>query len=302
MGVTNVPFYRRISIIGLVLALVAALALVAGPPGRAAAASTLLSQGKTATASSTESAAYPASDAVDGNTGTRWSSAFSDPQWLEVDLGSSASITQVVLQWEAAYATAFQIQTSSDGTNWTTIYSTTTGTGGTQTLNVTGTGRFVRMLGTARGTQFGYSLFEFQVFGTAGAGGTCSTTNAALNHPATASSTENATFPAANAFDGNTGTRWSSAFSDPQWLSVDLGATHTISQVKLNWEAAYAKAFQIQTSNDGTNWTTIYSTTTGTGGNQTLNVTGAGRYVRVYGTQRATQYGYSLYEFQVIGS
>jgi hypothetical protein len=164
MGVTNVPFYRRISIIGLALALATALLLVAGPPGRAAAASTLLSQGQPATASSTESAAYPASNAVDGNTGTRWSSAFSDPQWLQVDLGASASITQVVLQWEAAYATAFQIQTSPDGTNWTTIYSTTTGTGGTQTLNVTGTGRYVRMYGTARATPYGYSLWEFGVF------------------------------------------------------------------------------------------------------------------------------------------
>ena len=298
MGVTNVPFYRRISIIGLVLALVAALALLAGPPGRAAAASTLLSQGKTATASSTESAAYPASDAVDGNTGTRWSSAFSDPQWLEVNLGSSASITQVVLQWETAYATAFQIQTSSDGTNWTTIYSTTTGTGGTQTLNVTGTGRYVRMYGTARATAYGYSLWEFQVYGSL-AGGTCSTTDAALNQPATASSLENATFPASNAVDGNTGTRWSSAFSDPQWLEVNLGSSQTICQVTLNWEAAYATAFQIQTSPDGSTWTSIYSTTTGTGGVQTLSVSGTGRYVRMYGTTRATQYGYSLWEFGV---
>ena len=51
---------------------------------------------------------------------------------------------------------------------------------------------------------------------------------------------------------------------------------------------------------DGTNWTTIYSTTTGTGGTQTLNVTGTGRYIRMYGTARATQYGYSLWEFQVM--
>ncbi|HEY4701807.1 MAG TPA: discoidin domain-containing protein, partial [Streptosporangiaceae bacterium] len=62
---------------------------------------TNLALNKTATASSTESGAYPASDAVDGNTGTRWSSAFSDPQWLEVDLGSSQSICSVTLNWEA---------------------------------------------------------------------------------------------------------------------------------------------------------------------------------------------------------
>ena len=285
------------------MALAAALALAASPASRANAA-TLLSQGMPATASSTENASFPASNAVDGNTSTRWSSAFSDPQWLQVDLGASASITQVVLQWETAYATAFQIQTSADGTNWTSIYSTTTGTGGAQTLNITGAGRYVRMYGTARATPYGYSLWEFQVYGTAssgggGTGGSCGTTNAALNQPATASSTENAGFPASAAVDGNTGTRWSSAFSDPQWLQVDLGSSQTICQVTLNWENAYATAFQIQTSPDGTTWTSIYSTTTGTGGIQTLAVTGAGRYIRMYGTARATQYGYSLWEFGV---
>lgn len=70
----------------------------------------------------------------------------------------------MTLDWEAAYATAFQIQTSPDGTNWTTIYSTTSGTGGTQTLSVSGTGRYIRMYGTARATQYGYSLWEFGVF------------------------------------------------------------------------------------------------------------------------------------------
>jgi len=289
--------------VAVVATLAAALALAAGPAGRASAAATLLSQGQPATASSTENASFPAANAVDGNTSTRWSSAFSDPQWIQVDLGASASITQVVLQWEAAYGKSFQIQTSPDGTNWTSIFSTTTGTGGTQTLNVTGTGRYVRMFGTARGTQFGYSLFEFQVFGTLGSGGggggTCSTTNAALNQPATASSTENASFPAANAVDGNTSTRWSSAFSDPQWIQVDLGSSQTICQVTLNWEAAYGKAFQIQTSPDGTNWTSIFSTTTGTGGVQALAVSGSGRYVRMFGTARGTQFGYSLWEFSV---
>ncbi len=134
-----------------------------------------------------------------------------------------------------------------------------------------------------------------------GGGGTCGTTDLALNQPTTTSSTENAGFPAPNATDGNTGTRWSSAFSDPQWLEVDLGTTRSICGVSLNWEAAYAKAFQIQVSNDNSTWTTIYSTTTGTGGVQNLTVSGSGRYIRMYGTARATQYGYSLWEFDVYG-
>ncbi|SNY73264.1 DUF1996 domain-containing protein [Paractinoplanes atraurantiacus] len=121
------------------------------------------------------------------------------------------------------------------------------------------------------------------------------------NRPTVASSTENGGAPAAAAVDGNPATRWGSAWSDPQWLRVDLGSTATVTSVKITWEAAYAKAFQLQTSADGAAWTTIYSTTNAAGGTQTLPVSGQGRYVRVYGTQRGTGYGYSLYEFQVYG-
>jgi beta-glucanase (GH16 family) len=258
-----------------------------------------IAQGKPTTASSVENSSYPPSNATDGNTGTRWSSAFSDPQWLQVDLGQTYSITGVTLNWEAAYARAFQIQTSTDGSNWATVYSTTSGTGGVQNLAVSGTGRYIRVYGTQRATPYGYSLWEFAVSGSPASGGAALLSQ---GHPATASSLENSSFPAANAVDGNTATRWSSAFSDPQWLQVDLGSVHTISQVVLNWEAAYGKAFQIQTSTDGTNWTTVYSATSGTGGTQAVPVSGSGRYVRMYGTQRATPYGYSLWEFQVFGT
>ncbi|HEV2782334.1 MAG TPA: discoidin domain-containing protein [Actinophytocola sp.] len=128
----------------------------------------------------------------------------------------------------------------------------------------------------------------------------CGTANAALNRPATASSVEHAGTPASAAVDGSASTRWSSAFSDPQWLQVDLGATQQICRVGLNWEAAYARSFQIQVSGSATGpWTTIFSTTTGAGGNQTLDVSGTGRFVRMNGTVRATQWGYSLWELSV---
>ncbi|WIM99514.1 DUF1996 domain-containing protein [Actinoplanes oblitus] len=134
----------------------------------ASAADGLLSQGKPVTASSTESAAFPAVNAVDGNLGTRWSSAFSDPQWLRIDLGASATITSVTLDWEAAYATSFTLQSSATGSSWTTLYSTTTGAGGRQNLPVAGSGRYVRLTTTARATQWGVSLNEFQVYGSGG--------------------------------------------------------------------------------------------------------------------------------------
>ncbi|WP_182882608.1 discoidin domain-containing protein [Microbispora sp. H10949] len=281
----------------LVLVVACVVAATAGS-GPAHAAPVLLSQGKAATASSTENASTLASAAVDGNTGTRWSSAFGDPQWLQVDLGTTATLSQVTLNWEAAYARSFKIQVSADGSAWTDVYSTTSGTGGTQTLAVTGSGRYVRVYGTARATAYGYSLWEFQVYGTTSSSG-CGTADAAQGRPATASSAENASTPASAAVDGNTGTRWSSAFGDPQWLQVDLGSVKTICKVVLTWEAAYATAFRIQVSDNATTWTDVYSTTTGTGGTQTLDVTGSGRYVRLYGTARATAYGYSLWSFTV---
>ncbi|HEX4724859.1 MAG TPA: discoidin domain-containing protein [Pseudonocardiaceae bacterium] len=257
---------------------------------------------KTATASTTESTQFPASNVVDGDVTTRWSSTFSDPQWIQVDLGQATPIDHVRLNWEAACASAYQIQTSNDATNWTTVFSTSNNPGGQQDASFNATARYVRVNMTARASAFGDSLYEFEVYSLGGGGGTPTTTLLSQGHPATASSVENTSFPAPNAVDGNTGTRWSSAFSDPQWLQVDLGATHTISQVTLNWETAFGKAFQIQTSNDATNWTTIFTTTTGTGGVQTLNVSGSGRYVRMLGTQRGTQWGYSLWEFQVFGT
>ncbi|MFE7169910.1 beta-1,3-glucanase family protein [Streptomyces sp. NPDC057616] len=158
---------RSRAALGLVVVLIAAF-FAALAPSPAHAADTLLSQGRPATASSTENATFPASAAVDGNTGTRWSSAFADPQWIRIDLGSVQQLSRVTLNWEAAYATAFQIQTSNDANTWTTVHSTTTATGGTQNLTVSGSGRYVRLYGTARATPYGYSLWEFQIYGPGG--------------------------------------------------------------------------------------------------------------------------------------
>ncbi|MFF3608319.1 RICIN domain-containing protein [Streptomyces sp. NPDC002463] len=136
----------------------------------------------------------------------------------------------------------------------------------------------------------GFVTFQWTVTGT----------DIARGRPTIASSAEATSLSADQATDGNPSTRWASAYSDPQWLSLDLGTTRTIRQVKLSWEAAYGRAYQIQTSDDGTNWTTIYSTADGTGGTDDLvNLNGSGRYVRMYGTARGTDFGYSLWSMEV---
>jgi hypothetical protein len=122
-------------------------------------------------------------NAVDGNLSTRWGSATAgapptpavpgvDPSWLQIDLGSSQSFNTLIINWENAYATQYEIlYTNADpATNptWSVAYTNNAGVGGTETLNFpTVTGRYVRLLGIQRATQYGYSVYEFQVYNVA---------------------------------------------------------------------------------------------------------------------------------------
>jgi endo-1,4-beta-D-glucanase Y len=441
------------------------LAVTIGTP------SSNLALNKSTTTSSVEGTGLEGSKAVDGSGTTRWASAAGvDPQWIRVDLTTSYNINRVKIVWEAAYASAYQVQVSADGNTWTTIKSVTGNTALTNDwTGLTGTGRYVRVNGTARGTQWGYSIFELEVYGTTGctvpaqpgsitgntsvmagssqtysisavsgatsytwtlpsgwsgsststsitttagtAGGTISvvanntcgagpartlavtvttctipaqpeaingntsvtagssqtysisavsgatsytwtlpsgwsgsststsiaatagnaggnisvvannacgssaprtlavtvtssSTNIALNKSATASSIEGAGFEASKAVDGSGTTRWASIEGvDPQWVRVDLNAAYNINRVKITWEAAYASAYQVQVSTDGSSWTTIKNVT----GNTTLTndwtgLVGSGRYVRINGTARGTAWGYSIFELEVYGT
>ncbi|MEU0353861.1 discoidin domain-containing protein [Streptomyces cyaneofuscatus] len=149
----------------------AATLLAFVPATKAEAAPVLLSQGKPVTASSEENYGTPATAAVDGNANTRWSSAASDPQWIRVDLGATTRLSQVVLDWETAYGKGYRIELSTNGSTWSTAYQTTTGDGGTDTLDISGEARYVRVYGTARGTGYGFSLWEFKVYGESGGTG-----------------------------------------------------------------------------------------------------------------------------------
>jgi hypothetical protein len=139
----------------------------------------------------------------------------------------------------------------------------------------------------------------------------CTGTNVALNKQASSSSNQLTTLTANRAFDGlnnqksvEDGSRWSSAFSDPQWLQVDLGASHKIDCVYIDWNYSSARDYDIQTSTNGTTWTTVKSV----GGSNTFsianfpNFNSTARYVRVYGKTRTTPWGYSIWELGVYGS
>jgi hypothetical protein len=127
-----------------------------------------------------------------------------------------------------------------------------------------------------------------------------------LNKPYTVSSTEaNLGNVAENAVDGDEATRWSSLYADPQWYVVDLGEEYDIEEVVISWEVASAKDYSIEVSTNKVTWTPLVTKTNMASGariDKLTDLAGSGRYVRIYGTARNTQYGYSIYEFEVYGS
>ena len=129
---------------------------------------------KTVTVSSVENNSLNGDLAVDGNTSTRWGSGYSDPQTLTVDLNAVYAVNRVVIKWEASYATHYQIQLSTDEQQWITVANITNGNGNTDEFNFGAqNARYVRMYGTQRTTignaQYGYSIYEFEVYGEAAA-------------------------------------------------------------------------------------------------------------------------------------
>ncbi|TDD88537.1 PQQ-dependent sugar dehydrogenase [Actinomadura rubrisoli] len=125
-------------------------------------------------------------------------------------------------------------------------------------------------------------------------------TNLALQRPVKVSSVEKAGVEGPKAVDGNLTTRWSSKRTDPQWIEVDLGAARPVGYVLLRWEAAYGKEYKVQTSTGGGVWTTVHTRTNGNGAVDVIQfVPVSARWVRIYGTKRATTYGYSLFEMEV---
>ncbi|MCG6498859.1 discoidin domain-containing protein [Kitasatospora sp. A2-31] len=128
--------------------------------------------------------------------------------------------------------------------------------------------------------------------------------NLAAGEPTAASSTEwwnpFVSYASGRSVDGDTGTRWASEWSDDQWLRIDLGSTQLVGRVTLDWERAYARAYRIEVSTDGSTWQSVWSTTTGDGGLDTARFAGVpARYLRIQGQQRGTQWGYSLHEVGV---
>ncbi|TCK65817.1 discoidin domain-containing protein [Curtobacterium sp. PhB136] len=254
--------------------------------------------GKPVTTSSDESGNLAGEAAVDGDSSTRWSSSAHDGEWLTVDLGETVPVDKVQIDWEAAYADSYRIQTrtNTDAT-WQTAAAMPHGAGGEETLSLHGVAaRYVRLLADTRHTNYGVSLWNFRVYSKEGA----PTPDLARGAVVSSSDDESASVPARNAVDGDSTSRWASGHTDDQWLTVDLGASEPVHQAKIRWEDAYGRGYRIQGRNASTDhWTTLASESDGDGDTDTLALNGSWRYVRLQGDERATPYGYSVYDFEI---
>lgn len=253
-------------------------------------APTNIAAGKTATASSTANGNV-ANNVTDGNQATRWESSSSDPQWVYVDLGSSQTVGRVKLNWEVAYGKTYKIQVSDNASTWTDVYSTTTGDGGIDDISFAPTSaRYVRMYGTQRGTQYAYSMYEFEVYVDAlsnvdvSVGGTASDNGA--SNPANEDETK--------AFDKSSFTKWL-VYSTTGELRYDFAGTAAYKVTKYSVTSANdvqgrdPKNWQLQGSDNGTSWTTVDTQT---------NITFATRYqTKTYSISNNT--AYQMYRLNV---
>jgi hypothetical protein len=238
-------------------AVLAALTLVIGiliAPAYAYAADTNISSGKAATASG-QSQNYAAGNVTDGNQATYWESANNAfPQWVQVDLGATATISQLVLKLPTGWPSRTQtlsVLGSATGTPSTTIKASATYTfNSTATIPVSATGiRYVRVQITANTGWPAGQLSELEVYGTVDGGnpgdpGTPTGTNLAIGKTLTESS-HTFTFVSANANDNSVQTYWEGG-GYPATLTAPLGANADVTGVvvKLNPDGAWGTRTQ----------------------------------------------------------
>jgi hypothetical protein len=274
-----------------------------------------LALGKAVTSSS-NNGAYTASNAIDSNQATYWESANNAfPQWLQVDLGSSTSIDQLVLKLPSGWETRTQtvtVQGSNDGTSFTNVvasagYIFNPATSNTVTINFTATSvKFVRLNVTANTGWIAAQLSELEVYGVSSG-----SPNLAQGKTLTASSSV-APYTPGNANDLNQGTYWESnnnAF--PQWIQVDLGASTSVNKLVLKLPVAgwgvRTQTFTVQGSGDGTNFSSIVASTgyvfaPASANTVTINFTASStRYIRLSFTANTDWPAGQLSEFEVYG-
>jgi len=231
-------------------------------------------------------------NAIDRDMSTRWSSEWSDPQWLEIDLGDCTEILGLILKWENASGKNYSVLLSENGSEWQEVYNTTEGDGRTDIIYFNKTNaRFLKIDLKKRGTTYGYSLYEVAIL------------HMKVNASSVQDIDNNECCTPEKAIDGNMSTRWSSQSSDPQWFKIDLGEVKNVTGVTLKWEAAYGKKYSILLSENESDWWEVYNATEGDGITDDIYFNKSeARFLKFELKEREYPgWGYSLWEVSIKG-
>ncbi|EOU1464795.1 discoidin domain-containing protein [Clostridium perfringens] len=246
---------------------------------------------------------------------SRWSSSRSVPQWIYIDFEEATTFDQVDILWDGAYSRNYKLEISNDAQTWEEVYTTSEGKGNQESINLGEdiTANYLRVSCEDTAHEWGnVSIYEVEVYDNeenVAPPETETGVNIALNKTATASASETNTFTPDKVVDGDTSStnsRWSSgSFSNgaKQWITIDLEKESTFDKVRLFWEAANAKVYEIQTSNDNKSWKTVHRNEAGKGDIEVieLNEKENARYVRVYCEENnpSVWSSVSLYEVEI---
>lgn len=228
----------------------------------------------------------------DDDADTAWTTDAEGAEWVSRRLPRGSWATKVEIEWGDAYARDFLVQTSQDGSTWTDHAHVTDGAGGTSEITINPTpASFVRVV-LLGGDAGAYAIRELDV--------------AASVNLATDSGTRASGYSGYNLVhllaDGDPETRWRGNNSDLSWAQLDLGESQPVAAVRLSWEAAFAKSYKLQLSDDGASWRDVYATPSAgsDGGVDVITLEGqSARFVRMQTVKRALNYGPSLWEFEV---
>ncbi|WP_425838878.1 polysaccharide lyase family 8 super-sandwich domain-containing protein [Microbacterium sp. PA5] len=228
----------------------------------------------------------------DGDRDTLWTSDGHPVAWVDTRLARGSWVTGVTIDWADEFATDFVVQTSRDGVDWIDHAHIVDGSGGVTEVPITPTAAGHVRLVMRDGGGDRYGIRELTV---------TSGVNLAADAATRASG-----YAGYNLVylmtDGDPNTRWRGNNANSAWAQVDLGSSRPLGAVRLRWEAAYAKTYKIQLSDDGASWRDAYTTPTGgsDGDIDVITIEGqSARFVRMQTLTRALDYGPSLWEFEV---
>ncbi|MFA8449712.1 MAG: discoidin domain-containing protein [Bacteroidales bacterium] len=278
-------------------------------------------------ASSTEKG-YNASNITDNNLGTRWASDWSDNQYVEVDLDQIQQVSSVSSLWENGSSNDYKIEYKNDQGKWLEVQYLTRYKGQSlididgpmpyykrdfdvkasevkgkrKALNMdffnTVNASAIRIHGINRNEKYGYSIYQVKISG-------LNNTNHLYRDQqiAFASGTEK-DFYANTVLDNNGGSRWASDWQDNQNITIDAGKEYNFSGLSIKWENARNAEFKVQVSSDNVSYKDVAASITRDWEYTKVKLNpdqAVGRYFRIQGIKKNTNYGYSIYNLALSG-